>query len=173
MSFEPRHSDDKASTGDTSSPPNSKNTLNVALESSMKIWQVTSTLACREMHCYLFMQPSGAGDLFSTRNVLESTPGHLSAALDYSWMDFPKPSSGYKQKEFFSRGKQLLFTISCNQSCKLTTIDVCVCVQVLIEVVCLVSPAVPRTAPLQLPVTTTLDQTVSLVSNNNVSVPRY
>ncbi len=31
------------------------------------------------------------GDLLP-QSPLETTPSHLSAALDFSWMDFPKPS---------------------------------------------------------------------------------
>lgn len=109
VSFEPQHSNDKASTGDTS------NTLNVALESSMKIWQVTVSTLCNitTLHC-IILQPSGSrvvGGLFSHvhSNSLETTPSHLSAALDYSWMDFPKPNTGYKQgkREYYPRGKTL------------------------------------------------------------------
>ena len=42
MSFEPRCPDDKASTGASTSPTTTTNSLNAALESSMKIWQVSA-----------------------------------------------------------------------------------------------------------------------------------
>ncbi len=170
VSFEPQHSNDKASTGDTS------NTLNVALESSMKIWQVTVSTLCNitTLHC-IILQPSGSrvvGGLFSHvhSNSLETTPSHLSAALDYSWMDFPKPNTGYKQgkREYYPRGKTLSQTtipLAKYLSFSYQVFLWFFFVQVLMSAVFLVVPEVPLTVPPRHPVAATLAPVSSLSRN--------
>ncbi len=51
------------------------------------------------------------GDLLP-QGPLETTPSHLSAALDFSWMDFPKPSRfttiRREHASHYSRGRPII-----------------------------------------------------------------